>query len=214
MTSGGAGDATRALDHLVYRVPDLDEGIAVLEARLGVRPAGGGVHPGRGTRNALLSLGEAHYLEVLAPDPAQPDTPSAWRFGPPVSAPELTTWAARSPLIETQVELARTRGLDLGAVRPMSRERPDGSVLRWQLTTGERPGDGLVPFLIDWGHSEHPSTSTPAGCRLVALRARHPDPERIARWLAALDLSMPIERGERPALIAELETPRGRVVLE
>ncbi|MDA0365240.1 MAG: VOC family protein [Chloroflexi bacterium] len=214
MTNVDAQGPTRAVDHLVFRVPDLEAGMDVIEQRLGVRPAGGGVHPGRGTRNALLGLGEGCYLEVIAPDPAQPETPTSWRFGPPVSAPELSTWAARSDLIETQLELARTRGLDLGAVAPMSRERPDGSVLRWQLTTGERPGDGLVPFLIDWGRSDHPSASAPAGCRLIALRARHPDPERITRLLSALDLALPVEHGDRSALIAEIETPLGRVMLE
>lgn len=214
MTNDDASEPTRGVDHLVFRVPDLEAGMDVIEQRLGVRPAGGGVHPGRGTRNALLGLGEGCYLEVIAPDPAQPETPNSWRFGPPVTAPELSTWAARSALIETQAELARTRGLALGPVQPMSRELPDGSVLRWQLTTGDRPGDGLVPFLIDWGRSAHPSATAPAGCRLIALRARHTDPERITGWLAALDLTLPVERGDRAALIAEIETPRGRVMLE
>src|SRR5205085_7482914 len=104
-------------------------------------------------------------------------------------------------------------GLDIGPVESMSRARPDGSVLRWQLTSGARPGEGLVPFLIDWGESEHPSRGAPAGCVLVVLRAEHPEPARVARLLAALDLTLPIDAAPRAALIAELDTPRGRVLL-
>lgn len=201
------------LDHLVYRVPDLDAAVDDLAARLGVRPAGGGSHPGRGTRNALLALGDDRYLEVLAPDPAQPAPTGPSPFGPAEPEPRLATWAARSLLIETQAALAATRGLDLGAVAAMSRERPDGVVLRWRLTTGQRPGDGLVPFLIDWGESEHPALSAPAGCTLRSLRAEHPEPGRITTWLKALDLDLPVTAGPRAALIAELETPVGLVEL-
>ena len=46
------------IDHLIYGAPDLEMGMATVEALLGVRPALGGKHIGIGTHNALAALGE------------------------------------------------------------------------------------------------------------------------------------------------------------
>ena len=204
------------VDHLVYATPNLQLGIDTAEKLFGVRATPGGQHPGLGTRNALIALGPASYLEIIGPDPDQPKPAGPRRFGiDGLKAPHLLTWVAKGKSLDTFAADAKAHGVDLGAVIPGSRKRPDGVVLKWTYTDPQTVlADRLVPYLIDWGTSPHPSATAAKGVTLVGLRAEHPDAERVQKMLQQLGLDLPVTRGPKPALIATFDSPKGRVELK
>jgi hypothetical protein len=207
--------AIKGLDHLVYASPDLQQAIEAVRALTGVEPVLGGSHPGRGTQNALLSLGADSYIEILAPDRAQSAEALARSADRIPEAPRVIGWAAKCDDLERAVEMAASGGLDLGRIEAMSRTLPTGEQLAWRLTRGTPPGDGLVPFLIDWGETPHPAPRAPSGCHLRSLQAEHPDPVRVKEYLALLGLQGTLEVAHGPVarLLMTLVTPNGEVVL-
>src|SRR5262249_50088753 len=149
-----------------------------LEARLGVRASPGGRHPGRGTHNALIAIGPASYIEIVAPDPTQPPSSRPRWFGiDDLTEPRLVAWAARVRDLDRAVTESAARGVPLGAVTSGSRARPDGVLLQWTLTDPNvMLAGGIVPFLIDWGDSPHPAATAAGGPSLIGFRAEHTEP--------------------------------------
>ena len=215
MSSSHGAARLPPVDHLVWGGLDLAQEVDRLEHWTGVRAIPGGRHPGEGTCNALLRLGPATYLELIAPDLTQARPRHARWLGLDVlTEPRLITWAARSTDLEQQAAAARECGLPLGDVRSGQRVSSSGQVLSWRLTYPDvLVGAGVVPFLIDWGDSPHPAHTAPAGIQLVDLRAEHPDPAAIIDCLQRLGLGLQVLVGPTPALIATLDTPQGRVEL-
>ncbi len=201
------------LDHLAVAAMTLDDGAAAVEVALGVPLAPGGHHPAMGTHNRLLSLGSDEYLEVIAIDPATPPPGRARWFGLDdfSGPPRLVSWVARCNDLE-----AATAALP-GSGAPIALARGD---LRWQMAVpkdGRLPLDGVAPALIQWEGVAHPAARLPdQGCRLIALRIRHPDPQRIEVMLENLmfDSRITVERSTRPGLHATIQTPQGPRVLE
>ena len=203
------------IDHLVYATPSLEQGIEELADRLGVRASPGGSHPGWGTANALLALGPSQYLEIIGPDPAQPDFDGEmiFRIGE-VRKGQLVTWAANGQNLESLQALDLGDGLTLGQAFPASRETPAGDTLSWTLTdpTTLKLG-GLLPFLIDWGDSAHPAASSASGAVLMDFRLEHPEPDALVQALSVLEIDVPVQPGAAPAIVAIIDGPAGRIEL-
>lgn len=203
------------LDHLVYATPDLAEGIARIEALLGVPAHPGGTHPEWGTRNAIVPLGDESYLEIIGPDPDRAGAALPSIFGiAELKEPRLVTWAVKGDLLVAVVERASGAGIALGEVRGGTRIRPDGTRIDWELTDpyADRAG-GTLPFFIDWGGSPHPAEAGPSGAQLLELRVEHPDAAAVGAQLAALGLPLPVAQGHRAALFATVRTAGLTVVL-
>ena len=193
------------LDHLVYATPDLEATCRDLEIRLGVRASAGGQHPGRGTHNALISIGPRVYLEIIGPDPLRLQAKPVWFGIDQLSAPKLITWAVRVDDLEAFIKEISPNA-NVGPVRSGSRKTPEGTTLSWQLTEPQLvQGVGLVPFLIEWNSHDHPARTAITGPPLVQLRIEHPEPELIRKQFNSLRLEIAIEQVSSPALVAVFE---------
>lgn len=201
------------LDHLIIASPDLEELANDFYKLTGVKPAVGGSHEGRGTANQLIGLDGGAYIELIGPDINQ-EEPAEVR---PLKVDEvkettLVGWAVQVDNIDRKVKKSREKGYDPGDVRSMTRETPEGEVLKWNLTPLSGGLDGSVPFLIDWKDTKHPSEGL-TSISLKTFTITHPNPEEVQKALKAmdcLDLVSDIRQGE-VKLEIELDTPKGRV---
>jgi hypothetical protein len=206
-------DFPSILDHILLGCSDLDSGIAFVENLSGVRAAFGGVHPGRGTRNALLSLGELHYLEIIAPDPEQknlePSAAEEQGFLQKLPSPRLVAWAAHVNIDSLIFKLHNTEIAFMGPFNG-SRQRPDGKVLSWRELALTDDRGGLLPFFIEWNAaSVHPSADAPSGCSLQSFALAHPNPEQPSQILQKLGIDVRVEHGSKPQLHARIKSPKG-----
>jgi hypothetical protein len=156
-------------DHIILGCRDIDEGIDYAEGLSGYRAEIGGSHPGRGTRNALLKLGERSYLEILAPDPEQPEL--TWHKEIlTLTEPLLIGWAEPGKNIDQYAASLRAKGI--ACIGPISgtRANPKGEVFRWRTVMLEDDKAGILPFYIEWASdSPHPASDAPGGCLFIRM---------------------------------------------
>lgn len=177
------------LDHIVVAIRSLDEGVAQFERLTGVKAGAGGEHPGRGTENALVSLGGGSYLEIIAPQPgAKLSADDEMMRG--LSGLTIVDWAVCVPNVDVAVEALKASGVATTSPQPGARLTPSGERLDW-MTFGlaDRSIDS-APFFIRWSlNAPHPSMTAPAGCGLERFVVHDPAANRLAALLGALDVS-------------------------
>ena len=208
-----SGNVPKSLDHVILGCNDLDAGVEYVYERTGVRAAAGGVHPGAGTKNALLSLGKLRYLEIIAPDPLQPASTDP-RHVADLTRPALVGWAIHRAGVDGFASVLNGSGVETVGPKPGSRARPDGTTLTWKSLTLKDDRQGVLPFFIEWGSgSLHPSTDAPAGCKITDLWIGTPAPDELKAIAAKLQLDVQVRRAKKLHLAATIVGPKGTMPL-
>lgn len=181
------------LDHVLIAVSDL-------AAPTGYESIEGGRHPGWGTANRIVPLGDA-YLELVAVvDAAEARESTFGRWVARSDGP--MGWAVRTDRIE---EVAARLGL---TVVDGSRIGRDGRLLSWRLAGVEQAAaEPLLPFFIQWAPGTPlPGAAAPSEQRIEALELTGAA-ERLSAWLG--DHRLPVTVRPGPPGVAGVRLTRG-----
>jgi hypothetical protein len=160
-----------------------------------------------------LGLQGSHYLEIIAPDRAQELAGTMGAQLAALATPVLYTFAISCSNMEVTQSRLTDIGLSMQAPVAMSRQLPDGRELAWHIAMlSDHTFGGLIPFLIHWGTSPHPSESLNSDCTLEEFWVSHWNPAEVSNVLRALELSIECREGAA-GLHAALRTPAGPIVL-
>jgi len=219
----GAGSSERSVvpstvpvDHVILAIDSLDRGIDLLRNATGITPTQGGVHPGRGTQNALLGLGQGRYLELIAPNPD--DTAASARATAATRGAYFRQFRSLTPIgwavhvSDVGAERARLlrAGLRPGPITPGSRATGDRRLLRWQTLNPWGQERGVLPFVIAWdATTPHPSATAPAGCVLSGLQIVSPSADSLRSAFVRAGWPVSIVRGAPEHLELTLACPDG-----
>jgi hypothetical protein len=141
------------IDHVMICVPDLPPGIEQYR-KIGFNIYPGGVHPGKGTHNAI-AFNKDDYVELLAiRDRAEQQAATK---APGTNAAGLSDFIAagggiryvvvQSDDLSADVAAMRSRGVDVSDATDSSRRTPAGKELRWKSAV-LGPKNPLPIFLI------------------------------------------------------------------
>jgi Glyoxalase-like domain len=174
------------VDHLVVAIRSLPEGIAEFERLIGIKAVVGGRHPGRGTENALVSLGGGKYLEIIAPQAGAALSPRDESMRK-LDRLRIITWAVSVGDVGEAVTALKGVGFASTPPQPGSRVTPSGERLEWTTFGLADPTIAAAPFFIRWSPAtKHPSTTAPGGCTVATLTVHDPASDRLAAALASL----------------------------
>jgi hypothetical protein len=203
------------LDHVLIAVAYLAAAAREIEARHGLASIEGGRHPGWGTANRIVPLGDS-YLELIAVVDEAEAAQSAFGSWVARAAPARATplgWAVRTTKLD---EVARRLGLFVDAGSRASR---GGRLLRWRLAGIEQAAtEPSLPFFIEWEHGtplpgQTPPTHGATGVQIAKLHLDG-DADRLAAWLGGHHLPITVYPGAPGLTSIVLTGVAGEIVLD
>ena len=202
------------LDHVLVAVTDLAVAARAIQEEHGLTAEEGGRHPGWGTANFIVPLGDA-YLELVTTVDAGAAARCSFGRWVRASQSELLRplgWAVRTDDLD---EVASRLGL---TIEEGSRTGRDGELVSWRLAgVQEAAAEPALPFFIEWA----------AGTRLPGrTRAVHAtgevsigevrvsgDPHYIKSWLGTHNTPIDIRPGPSAMTAVILRSASGAEIV-
>lgn len=225
LNRGGTGRSRPRIqfDHVQVAVDSLDKAADDFASRYGLLGHPGGRHPGRGTGNWIIPLGES-YLELITvlDDAEAVKFPTSSRVRRALDERRsFAAWAVRTEDLEASLASFAAPGSPPASLEIVEgrRRRPDGQELTWR--SAELVPDGefsVLPFVIEWQASAelYPGAappSHPSGARgFTSIVVSDPQPERARlglEHLLANDFQYSVEQGPSGVLEVVLDAPNG-----
>jgi hypothetical protein len=202
------------IDHLLFAVDDLQAAARDIEARHGLSSIAGGRHPGWGTANRIVPLGDAYLELVTVVDQAEAmQSPfGSWVASAAGTLAGPFAWAVRTHRLD---DVAHRLGL---TVAGGSRVDRSGRSLRWRLAGIERAAhEPSLPFFIEWqagsrlpGSAQRADSLGPLA--IVSLRLSG-DPHRLTAWLGLHAMPITVRPGPAAVTGITLAGSVGEIVL-
>ena len=159
----------------------------------GLEAIAGGRHPGVGTANMIVPLGDT-YLELITvvdADEARNNLRSIRVTRALDQGRTFVTWAARTEALDALRRGLAAAGRSVFPIEFGSRVRADGRLLRWRTMELAPPEeDSCLPFCIQWdvAPDDWPgrSASYAGDAAMTNVLLGHPDPDAARRELHEL----------------------------
>lgn len=135
------------VDHVTVAGRDLDT-LSDAFTRAGLTAAYGGRHSNDVTHMSVVGFRDGSYVELISA--FDEDATSPWWHDPIHEDGGPCAWAIRTADIDTVSERLRDRGFAVDGPHDYRREREDGTLVEWKLTSlGDGDPGQTLPFIIE-----------------------------------------------------------------
>jgi hypothetical protein len=198
------------LDHVLFAVADPRSGTPLVPPQYGLEPYAGGRHPGWGTANWIIPLGDV-YLElvtVVDESEARESSFGRWVASAMRDGRGPIGWAVRPDDLDAT---AARLGLEIAEG---SRTTPAGACIEWRSAgiddATRRP---WLPFFIEWRNpAAFPGVTATAPAAILSVEVEC-DADDLGVWLGEHSLPIEVRPGDAGVTAVVLAGPRGAVTL-